>query len=64
MDVFEFFAALAKRCEYGKCSACKARDFCYTAPLSMDDKLINQTIDQMGLRDNGDKRTHKVDSIH
>lgn len=59
MDVFEFFAELAKKCEYGKCTECKARDFCYTAPLSMDDKLINRTIDQLGLRVCNDKHTHR-----
>ena len=47
MDVQEFFAALAKMCDEGKCPQCGARIFCYTAPRSMTDGIISQAIEMV-----------------
>ena len=55
MDVKEFFFALAKECEEGKCEGCGAQDFCYTAPGSMTADLIERTINQMGLAEDRHK---------
>lgn len=47
MNVKDFFVALSKRCEEGKCEHCAARNFCFTAPRSMTVGMINQMIDWM-----------------
>lgn len=44
MNIYDFYAALAKHCGIDKCEGCGARAFCYTAPLSMTDELIRQTV--------------------
>lgn len=47
MEVFDFFEQLARHCSDGECEGCDAREFCYTAPRSMTEDLIRQTINRM-----------------
>lgn len=47
MEVFDFFEQLARHCSDGECEGCGAREFCYTAPRSMTEDLIRQTINRM-----------------
>lgn len=62
MEVNDFFAALGKRCGPGKCEECGAEKFCYTAPKSMTEYLIDQTIDRMGLAGDMHFNQHLVSS--
>lgn len=47
MEVLGFFKQLAGHCCVGECEGCGAREFCYTAPRSMTENLIHQTINWM-----------------
>ena len=47
MEVLDFFEQLARHCNEGECEGCDAREFCYTAPRSMTEDLIHQTINRM-----------------
>ncbi len=54
MDVLDFFEQLARHCNEGECEGCDAREFCYTAPRSMTEDLIRQTISRMNHRGDED----------
>lgn len=45
MDVYAFFNALAAKCGKDQCEECGARQFCFTAPHSMTDEIIVETIE-------------------
>lgn len=59
MEVFDFFEQLARHCSDGECEGCGAREFCYTAPRSMTEDLIRQTINRMDLCGSEDMQKHK-----
>lgn len=44
MNVHVFFKKLAAKCNKDACEECGAREFCFTAPLSMTDEIIDETI--------------------
>lgn len=44
MEIHQFYRALAKKCRFGACVCCAMRDFCYTAPNSLTDEIIDQVI--------------------
>lgn len=51
MEIHQFYMALAKSCRPGACEGCAAREFCYTAPRSMTDEIIDQAISELGKPD-------------
>ena len=59
MEVFDFFELLARHCSDVECEGCGAREFCYTAPRSMTEDLIHQTINRMDLCGSEDMQKHK-----
>ena len=47
LEITEFFQKLKQHCQSndGDCKQCCFNDFCYTAPRSLTDCMLNQSLD-------------------
>lgn len=57
MEIMTLYKEIARECDVGKCDNCKARTFCFTAPRSMTEEIVNDTIKAYGLDE--DRHTNK-----
>lgn len=60
MEVTEFFKKLKQHCKWHSkgngenCRQCCYKEFCFTPPISLSDKIVRQTVDHLAQSQSGE----------